>query len=70
MKIRFKETVELDIVANYEEDGDTFDTELEVISVGDEHEVDVIEDKGDAIDIQFGDGSMALNVQKAWFTFI
>ena len=70
MKIRFKETVELEVVTNFEEDGETLDTETEVVHTGDEHEVDVIEDKGDAIDIQFGDGSVAYNVMKEWFTII
>lgn len=70
MKIRFRETVELEVFNSYDEENDAPDTDNEVFSVGDEHDVDIIEDKGQSIDVQFGDGSMAFNVMKAWFEFI
>tara|TARA_B100001971_G_C17873805_1_gene374584 strand:- start:177 stop:389 length:213 start_codon:yes stop_codon:yes gene_type:complete len=66
MWIRWKNKVHLEIVTNYHADGFT-DTEQEHFNANETMEVDIIEDREDGADIQFGDGSVAFNVDKAWF---
>jgi ubiquinone/menaquinone biosynthesis C-methylase UbiE len=70
MWIRWKNEVHLEVVTNYDENNDVADTEQEVFKPNETMEVDVLEDHGDTVDIQFGDGSVAFNVEKTWFEVV
>tara|TARA_Y100000310_G_scaffold262645_1_gene272386 strand:+ start:9546 stop:9671 length:126 start_codon:yes stop_codon:yes gene_type:complete len=38
-----------------------------VFNANETMEIDLLDDHGESVDIQFGDGSVAFNVEKAWF---
>lgn len=63
-KIRFKETCLLEIVTSYDEVEDEARTEDETFPEGEVHEIDVFEDRGETICIQFGDGSCIYGLPK------
>jgi hypothetical protein len=70
MKIQWLDNIDLSVVYNYEEKSDVADEGFEIVKKGEINEVDVLEDKGNTVDMQFGNGSVAFNVQKKWFETI
>lgn len=69
MILKFKDDVELTVVTNLDEETDSIEEELEIFLIGDEVEVDILEEKEDSIDVQFGNGSCAYNVLKEWVKY-
>lgn len=67
MKIRWIQSVELEIFINYDEDEDQGETDTVSFAVGDEGEVDIIGGGEGIVDMQFGDGSVALTVSRELF---
>ena len=67
MKIRWLDNIDLSVVYNYEEETDIPDEGFEIVEKGEINEVDILEDKGNTVDMQFGNGSVAFNVKKKWF---
>ena len=51
-------------------DEDTPNEEDELFHKGDKHDVDVIDDHGTYVNVQFGDGSMLYGLQKKDFTVV
>jgi len=41
--------------------------DVQMVSVGDVDDIDILIDKKDTVDIQFGSGAVAFNVRKEWF---
>ena len=70
MKIQFTQDVEWEVVEQYDEETQTADSTFELFTEGSVLEVDLIDDYGDNVDIQFGDGSMAYNFPKSYFNKI
>lgn len=70
MKIRWLDNVDLCVVYNYDEEADVADEGFEIVEKGEVNEVDILEDKGNAVDMQFGNGSVSFNVEKKWFEII
>ena len=72
MKIRWLEDYHLEVFTNYDEEIDTGDTETVTVVEGDIDEVDICgeDKKHNTIDIQFGDGSLALSVSKSVFEVV
>ncbi len=66
-EIEWQVDAELEIVSTYDEETDVAETSNELFSQGTRSEVDIIEDNGETVDIQFGDGSMAFGVSKVCF---
>lgn len=66
MILKFKKEVQLTVVTNFDEDLDLVEEETEIFLIGDEVEVDILEEKEDSIDVQFSDGSCAYNFLKDW----
>jgi len=60
----------LEAVNAYDEKWDEADTSNETFKAGVKHEVDITEDHGESVDMQFGDGSMIYNVPKAIFKVV
>lgn len=68
MLIRFIEPCELEIVESYDEETDTTETTTLVVQRGDEHDVDIEDERdNDTTNFQFGDGSMAYGVPNRLF---
>jgi len=67
MKICWQKDVELIIVTDFDTKTEMVEQYPERITAGEEDDVDIIEDKGDTVDIQFACGSVAYDVEKKWF---
>lgn len=72
MKIKFLEDVTLSIVEGYDEGTDTIigDTEDEMFHAGEVIDVEFFSESDDYTGIQFGDGSVALGVQRSLFEIV
>lgn len=71
VQITAVDEVALNVCTSYDEDADNGDFETLVILAGQTHRVDVIDENegpdGKFFDIQFGDGTMAYQVDQSWF---
>lgn len=70
MKIKFKDETLLEIVESYDEENDHTETKDETFEAGEIHDVDLCDDRGDTINIQFGDGSMCYGLPKDAIEFV
>lgn len=70
MKIKFPDACEVEIVESYDEATDTAETSEEQFQAGDIEDVEFLEDHGESVDVQFGDGSVAYNLLKEFFEVI
>lgn len=69
--IKFKTDCILNVVENFDEDADVITEEFqETFKINEEIDVDIISDNGNSIDIQFGDGSVALGIDKSFIEII
>lgn len=68
MLIRWKYDIELNVIKSFDEEIETADENPETFKQNTSSAVDIIEDNGESVDMQFGDGSMAYNVPKTIFT--
>ena len=55
-KLRFKKSAQLAVITRYDEDTDDCETTTETFQKGEECEVDLLNLRDDAVDVQFGDG--------------
>ena len=64
MKIKFKETCELEVITSYNEDTEEISASTEVFAIGEVVDVDVVDINWDfkTSTIQFGDGSVSYGV--------
>jgi hypothetical protein len=67
MKIQWLDNVDLTVVYSFDEKHDIADEGFETVEKDEINNVDILEDKGNAVDMQFGNGSVAFNVKKKWF---
>ena len=65
--IRFKQPAELEIVEWYDEANDETHTKDETFSEGEVVDADIFDDRGETVNMQFGDGSVAYGVPKTIF---
>lgn len=70
MKARFIQDVEIEVVTHYDEEKDEAVTENETFKKGEETEWDVLDDEGERMDVQFGDGSCCYGLDKGCFEVI
>ena len=82
MKIQWVVDCEIEIIENYNEDSDVIeDSTIETRKVGDIDEVDIVgfaasyndgewEEDHQRPQLQFGDGSVTLSVERSWFKII
>ena len=70
MKIRWLDEIELSVVYNYDEKNDIADEGFEVVEKDEINDVDIIEDKGKNVDMQFGNGAVSFNVKKEWYEVV
>lgn len=64
MKIKFTKIHEQEIVTGYDEATDLAETENEVFPKDEVHEVELLSEGPEHIDVQFGDGSVAYALPK------
>jgi len=64
---KFIEDCELEVVVSYDEISDSTESEIECFCVGDTADFDIVDDNGDNVDVQFGDGSVSYGVPKRYF---
>jgi len=69
MKIKFKEDCELEVVETYDEVLDEVDSSMETFKAGEIVEIDIFgrDEEANTVDIQFGDGDVALSLSCDWF---
>lgn len=69
IKIKWLQDVELEVVTRGENEGDDIETENEVFNKGEVVEVEVFEvdELGQTLDIQFGDGSCVYSLAPSLF---
>lgn len=67
MKIRWLDDVDLAVVYDYNEETGIADEGSEIVEKGEINDVDILADKVNAVDIQFGNGWVCFNVMKEWF---
>ena len=86
MRVRFLERCEIEVWEDYDEVLDDGETRTEIFQIGEETEFDLIDygqrmmpdENGeydlrpdpDVLNVQFGDGSVALGLSRSWFTVI
>ena len=70
MKIRWLDNCEISVVNNFDESTDQDENDFIAVKKGEIDEVDIIDDKGKTVDMQFGNGSVAYNVSKDCFEII
>ena len=70
LTIRFKNKTELEITTGYDEKKDKVYTEDETFEPSETHEVDIVSDHGETVDMQFGCGDMAYAVPKTLFDVV
>jgi prepilin-type processing-associated H-X9-DG protein len=70
MKIQFKNTVQLEVCESYDEEQDKGNFSLETFPPDEIHDVDLLTDHGETINIQFGDGSVCFCIPKTIYTVI
>ena len=66
--IQWLADIELELVINYYEDDDYAECENEFFKNGRIDEVDIIDDDGGTVNMQFGDGSICFGVPKTLFS--
>ena len=67
MNIRWNQVVTLSIISDYDEEMDTADEDSETFLKDSCCDIDIVEERGEFVDMQFGNGSMAFNVFKGLF---
>lgn len=70
MKIKWKEDTSLWVIHDFNEKTENANDGEEVAEKDAIDEVDILEDKGDVVDMQFGNGAVAFNVNKDYFEVI
>ena len=70
MKIRWLDEIDLTVVTDFDEKNEIADEGFEIVEKGEVNEVDILDDSGEAVDMQFGNGSVAFGVSKECFTVI
>lgn len=70
--IKFKQDTTLQVVEGYDEATDNITEDVEeTFKSGEKVDADIFNDDGtDYVDIQFGDGSVALGVQRDYFEVV
>jgi hypothetical protein len=67
MVIQWNQDVELELVNDFDEATETWDTSNEIFKKGEEVNVDIFDETEKFGSIQFGSGSVAFNVPKELF---
>ena len=67
MNIRWNQVVTLSVISDYDEETDTAEEGSETFLKGSCCDIDITEERGEFVDMQFGDGSMAFNVFKGLY---
>lgn len=67
MEIKWKQVVTLSVTSDYDEGTDTATENSETFLKGSCCDVDITEERGEFVDMQFGNGSMAFNVFKGLY---
>ena len=70
MRIKWLHNIELSVVYSFDERNEIANEGTEIVEKDEVNEVDLLEDKGKTVDIQFGNGWMAFNVSKKWFAVV
>ena len=70
MKIKWLDEVDLTVVYSFDEKNGIADEGFEIVEKGEINEVDILEDNGDTVDMQFGYGWVAFGVRKDYFDII
>ena len=64
-RIEFLHDAELEVVTDFDEATEHADTENVTFKAGEQHEVEIINETDAELSFQFGDGSVAFNVDKS-----
>jgi len=64
MKIKFLKDSEVEIVVDFDEETEEATTENETFLRGEVHDVDLLNERDDSIDIQFGCGDCCYGLRK------
>jgi hypothetical protein len=70
MKIKFNRKSLIEVVESFDEETETCTTSDETFQAGDIVEGDLLEDFGERINFQFGDGSVVFGLYKKCFEII
>jgi len=70
MKIKWLDEVDLTVVYSFDEKNEVADEGFEIVEKGEVNDVCILEDKGDTVDMQFGNGWVAFGVRKDYFTVV
>ena len=71
MIVKWNSTFEIELIDSFDEEMDNIgESHCETVREGEIEEIDIIDDKEDCVDIQFGCGSMAFCVQKSSFEIV
>lgn len=69
--ITFKENITLTIVDGFDEETDNITSEtIETFKAGEKVDADIVSENGNYVDIQFGDGGVAMGVQRTSFDVV
>ena len=69
--ITFKENAELSVVVEFDEEADNIvEEQTEVFLAGEPVDAEIVDEMGDYVDLQFGDGTVALGVLRSLFEVI
>lgn len=68
--IAFNQDTTLEIVESYNEELDRVETCQEFFKADEKVDADIISEDGELVDLQFGDGAVALSVERDLFRLI
>ena len=79
MRIKWIEKAQFEVINSFDETTEIIeddeiaeivgddDIDMEIVEPGELDDVDITEDKGHAVDMQFASGGVAFNVPKTWY---
>jgi hypothetical protein len=70
MKVKWLQRVNLTVVESYDAKHDKTEESSEVFEKDEVTEFDIFDDRGETVNIQFGDGSVAYGVPKALYEVV
>ena len=70
MKVKWLQDVSLNVTETFDEETDTADEYTVNFKQDEVTEFDIFDDRGDTVNIQFGDGSVAYGVPKSLYEII
>lgn len=68
--IKFKQDTQIEVITSFDEATDKPTIEIETFKAGEKVDGEIISENGELVDVQFGDGSVSLGIQRNLFEIL